>query len=159
MKRTHSEIYGFVGWTVTFAILFLYFVYSFVPEIWLHKIGIAYYPDKYWAMSIPAFLCMIWMAGFFLNYFYLHYSAYPLDDIRCIQDEKTNYLTRQDIVIGTYSAEADQENSKNSKKKNYSQHHLIDHTQADEIILDEYPTVPIVRDIPLDLVNELLFEN
>ncbi|KAG2389426.1 hypothetical protein C9374_013986 [Naegleria lovaniensis] len=149
MGRTHSEIYGFVGWSVTFAILFLYFVYSFVPETWLHQIGITYYPDKYWATSVPAFLCMIWMAGFFLNYFYLHYSAYPLDDIRCIQDEKTNYLKREHVMVGAFAPESSSSNKNSSPKLD---------TQ-DEIILDEYPTVPIVRDIPLDIVNELLFEN
>ena len=51
-----QEVYGFVGWIVTFIAYFAYLAWAFVPEAWLEAIGITYYPDKYWAIAVPAWL-------------------------------------------------------------------------------------------------------
>ena len=130
-RSSNVEIYGFVGWIVTFVILFLYLSYAYIPDEWLHIIGVTYYPDKYWAMAIPCFLCVVWITFFLWNYFYYHYNSYPLDDLRCIEDNRTKYLKRENIVLGSWE-------NKNPKKTD--------------------PIVPIVRDLPLEIVNEMLFD-
>ena len=143
-KRSNVEIYGFVGWIVTFVILIMYFVYAFTPDSVLHAIGITYYPDKYWATGVPAFLCSVWMVLVFWSYLYIHYNSYPLDDMRCIEDNRTMYLKRENIVFG----------------KSRLEHELVQKSGGNvlEEVLDKYPVVPVVRDVPLDIINELLFE-
>ncbi|XP_020248903.1 phosphatidylinositol N-acetylglucosaminyltransferase subunit P-like isoform X2 [Asparagus officinalis] len=50
-----SEVYGFVGSITTVIATVIYLVWAYTPEPWLHSVGITYYPNKYWALAIPAF--------------------------------------------------------------------------------------------------------
>ena len=147
-QRSNVEIYGFVGWIVTFVILFLYFVYAFTPDSILHAIGITYYPDKYWATGVPAFLCSVWMVSVFWNCLYIRYNSYPLDDMRCIEDGRTVYLKRENVVFGQSRLEHEQVHQTSG---------AVDDDVLEEV-LDKYPVVPVVRDVPLEIINELLFE-
>ncbi|KAL9650215.1 hypothetical protein ABK040_014871 [Willaertia magna] len=190
IKRPNQiEIYGFVGWMITFLLLFTYLVYAFVPESILHFIGITYYPDKYWALAIPSFLCVVWMTLFFFSYFYFHYYAYSLNDIRCIEDKFTKYLCEKDIIlvnnyndcnnvnkkdegsITTTTAvvglnnnkglllKRDKEEEEKTKKKN--KENTIDGNSSTIINYNpslNHPTIPIIRDIPIHIVNKLLYE-
>ena len=78
---TSVEVYGFVAWTssavaygeqrraemhedcsnivvhlaVCVAVLFL--LWAFVPASILERIGITYYPSKYWATALPVWCC------------------------------------------------------------------------------------------------------
>lgn len=33
-------------------------MWVYIPEAWLHAMGVTYYPHKEWALSLPAFLCV-----------------------------------------------------------------------------------------------------
>ncbi|KAK9273001.1 hypothetical protein L1049_017808 [Liquidambar formosana] len=50
-----SEVYGFVGAISTVVTTVFFLVWAYVPEPWLHSIGIYYYPSRYWAVAVPAF--------------------------------------------------------------------------------------------------------
>ncbi|XP_044470526.1 phosphatidylinositol N-acetylglucosaminyltransferase subunit P-like [Mangifera indica] len=50
-----SEVYGFVGSITTVVTTVLFLVWAYVPQRWLHAIGISYYPSRYWALAVPAY--------------------------------------------------------------------------------------------------------
>ncbi|KAI4365275.1 hypothetical protein MLD38_021272 [Melastoma candidum] len=51
-----SEVYGFVGSITTIVATAVFLVWAYVPETWLHAIGIHYYPSRYWALALPTYI-------------------------------------------------------------------------------------------------------
>merc|ERR1711959_825954 len=55
-KEANVEVYGFVGWVASFFGLGLYLTWAYLPNNFLHELGVSYYPDKWWAIAFPAHL-------------------------------------------------------------------------------------------------------
>ena len=53
------EVYGFVGWITTLCAWVGYLLYAYLPESVLRRLGVTYYPDRYWAVAGPALLLMV----------------------------------------------------------------------------------------------------
>ncbi|CAI9108959.1 OLC1v1008679C1 [Oldenlandia corymbosa var. corymbosa] len=51
-----SEVYGFVGSISTVVATVVFLVWAFAPDSWLHSVGISYYPSRYWALAVPAYV-------------------------------------------------------------------------------------------------------
>lgn len=51
-----TEVYGFVGAISTLVGFAVFLTWAYLPEPWLHSMGITYYPNRYWAMAIPAYV-------------------------------------------------------------------------------------------------------
>ncbi|KAJ7118606.1 hypothetical protein O6H91_02G115200 [Diphasiastrum complanatum] len=84
-----AEVYGFVGAICTIVATAIFFVWAYLPEAWLHSIGITYYPSRYWAVAIPAymmvvplFVCSVYIS---LN----HITTPPPHSFNTIFDEHT----------------------------------------------------------------------
>lgn len=45
-KEANVEVYGFVGWVASFFGLGLYLTWAYLPNNFLHELGVSYYPDK-----------------------------------------------------------------------------------------------------------------
>uniref|UniRef100_A0ACD6AK57 Uncharacterized protein n=1 Tax=Avena sativa TaxID=4498 RepID=A0ACD6AK57_AVESA len=71
-----SEVYGFVGSITTVIATAVYLVWAYTPEPWLHSLGITYYPTKYWAVAVPAFV-MVAAALSLLAYVGSNFLATP----------------------------------------------------------------------------------
>jgi len=79
------EIYGFVGWIGSFILYFLYLIWAFVPDSILHKLGIYYYPSKYWALAIPS-IFVVTGIFFFITYQSLNMTiTHNIDDLSIFQ--------------------------------------------------------------------------
>ncbi|GLJ36934.1 hypothetical protein SUGI_0746850 [Cryptomeria japonica] len=64
-----SEVYGFVGSISTIVVIGLFFLWAYLPEPWLHYLGITYYPSRYWALALPtyALVTIIFIMSFYLS--------------------------------------------------------------------------------------------
>ncbi|KAI9479795.1 hypothetical protein LPJ78_003411 [Coemansia sp. RSA 989] len=52
------EYYGFVVYLVSLAAFILYLLWAYLPDEALEAVGITYYPDRYWAVALPAWWLM-----------------------------------------------------------------------------------------------------
>jgi len=60
-----AEVYGFVGWIVSTVAFVAYVAWAYVPEAALVREGITYFPDKSWALALPAGLCWAVACAYF----------------------------------------------------------------------------------------------
>lgn len=82
--------YGFMLYLGSYAVLTLYLVWAYVPTEWLHAIGLKYWPQKYWAIAIPVYVCIgIFIFAVFL-YPGINYLLTPsFSSVRTIIDKHT----------------------------------------------------------------------
>ncbi|KAJ2623828.1 hypothetical protein GGI26_002066 [Coemansia sp. RSA 1358] len=89
-KTPTFEYYGFVVYMVSMAAFVVYLVWAYLPDSALEAMGITYYPDRYWALALPAW----WLAtvGFILlfNIATNMYNTPPLSSIDNITDHFSN---------------------------------------------------------------------
>ena len=64
------EYYGFVLYLFSSLTFLMYLLWAYLPSPFLHVLGIYYYPNRWWALAIPAFLVMT------LVYIYVALAAY-----------------------------------------------------------------------------------
>lgn len=89
---SYAEYKGFFVYVLTTAALLGYTAWLLLPDKALNYFGIYYYPDKYWAQAVPAYLLMLML------YVYISIALYntevktlPLDDPRVFTDENAIY--------------------------------------------------------------------
>ncbi|BBG97219.1 Phosphatidylinositol N-acetylglucosaminyltransferase, GPI19/PIG-P subunit [Prunus dulcis] len=82
-----SEVYGFVGSITTVVATVIFLVWAYVPESWLHSIGIFYYPSRYWALAVPAYAMMtvVLALGFYCGVNFM--STPPPSSLYTVYDE------------------------------------------------------------------------
>lgn len=54
-----SEVYGFVGAITTVVATVIVMIWAYVPDPWLHSVGISYYPSRYWALAVPTYAVVV----------------------------------------------------------------------------------------------------
>ncbi|EYU39317.1 hypothetical protein ABFS82_11G115900 [Erythranthe guttata] len=71
-----SEVYGFVGSITTVVSTVVFIIWAYIPDRWLHSVGIYYYPSRYWALAMPTYLMMIIVVaiGFYIG---MNFMATP----------------------------------------------------------------------------------
>ncbi|WPK25397.1 hypothetical protein PUMCH_002710 [Australozyma saopauloensis] len=55
----YAEYKGFFIYVSSAVALIFYILWILVPDLVLLKLGISYYPDKYWAYAVPMYLLML----------------------------------------------------------------------------------------------------
>lgn len=89
MKRSDiatRSIYSFAGWIGTLVAYFCFIVWAFVPERFLHSLGITYYPSRYYAIALPSYILVLFVL---VGVSYVGYNMMKTnspDDIRTIRD-------------------------------------------------------------------------
>mmetsp|Transcript_29876 Transcript_29876/g.41334 ORF Transcript_29876/g.41334 Transcript_29876/m.41334 type:complete len:176 (-) Transcript_29876:2-529(-) len=84
-----AEAYGFVGWISSAIAYVIYIVWAFVPEAYLHQVGVTYYPSKFWAVALPAHLCVTVIFVFWIYESLNMMSAHPPTSLSTIRDKHT----------------------------------------------------------------------
>ncbi|KAK5151070.1 hypothetical protein LTS14_009565 [Recurvomyces mirabilis] len=85
------EYYGFTLYLTSSLVFIAYVLWSFLPSPFLHQLGIYYYPNRWWALAVPAWTVM------FLVYIYVALASYntgyltkPMNSVECLVDEAAN---------------------------------------------------------------------
>lgn len=88
---SYRAIYGFVLCQVSFVFLILYIIWAYVPEEWLHTFGLTYWPQKYWAVAIPAYIVTMIFLLAFVIYPATNFSITPrLSDLKTVTEESSS---------------------------------------------------------------------
>jgi len=61
-------VYGFLLFLMSNFFLVMYFVWALVPDDMLHSAGLDFFPQKYWAVAMPIYLSIAFLAFVFLVY-------------------------------------------------------------------------------------------
>lgn len=82
------EYYGFALYLASSAAFLMYLLWSFLPSPFLHQLGIHYYPNRWWALAVPAWLVAL------LMYIYVALASYntgyltlPMSSLENLVDE------------------------------------------------------------------------
>ena len=84
----HKAVNGFIAYLLTWASFLIFIVWSGVAEETLHSVQFTYYPDKYWAVAVPAFFTML--AYYYISTYLLMYlrNTKPLTDMFYLTDNQ-----------------------------------------------------------------------
>ncbi|XP_059154198.1 phosphatidylinositol N-acetylglucosaminyltransferase subunit P-like [Physella acuta] len=102
MAQEHSPsptpqraIYGFVLYLSSIIGLGLYIVWAYIPDYWLHSVGLTYWPQKYWAVSLPVYLCVAIILSYIAYTGLILIKTPALDDVRTITDRRALYADNE----------------------------------------------------------------
>lgn len=83
-------IYGFVLYLASFIGLGLYIVWAYVPDTWLSAIGLTYWPQKYWAVALPVYLCVVILLFYLMYLGLILINTPPLTSVSILTDRYAN---------------------------------------------------------------------
>ncbi|TFK21822.1 PIG-P-domain-containing protein [Coprinopsis marcescibilis] len=86
-----AEFYGFVAWTSTYILFIIYLLWAILPDEFIIWTGITWYPNREWAILLPAWTVMGVLFTYFA-YLTLALAGTPsLDEMRSITDDCVIY--------------------------------------------------------------------
>ncbi|XP_064643255.1 phosphatidylinositol N-acetylglucosaminyltransferase subunit P-like [Lineus longissimus] len=100
-------IYGFVLYLGSIVSFGIYLVWAYIPDSWLHAIGLTYWPQKYWAIAAPTYF---WVAFVFLLIFYFAYNmtiTAPLNSMLTLKDQYSKEVGTSPLPEGAVPAIGD----------------------------------------------------
>ncbi|KAJ8509011.1 hypothetical protein ONZ45_g8780 [Pleurotus djamor] len=130
------EFYGFAAWTATIILFVVYVLWALLPDAWIVSMGVGWYPNREWAILIPAWSIIVILLTYF-TYFALALRATPgFEDMATITDSLAHFPPESTSeALSTLS----------SMPNAYREYALSE------------DATPELYDIPIGLVNRVLY--
>ncbi|CEP21199.1 unnamed protein product [Cyberlindnera jadinii] len=91
------EYRGFAWHLLVTVIHTLWLLWTFLPENWLHYIGVHYYPSRWWSLAVSNYILILFLYSYIaLQFWNVEVEAIPRDDLRAICDG--DQVVEKDIV-------------------------------------------------------------
>lgn len=86
------EFYGYAFYLVSFFGICIWLIWAFSSEEFLKRMGLTYYPKKYWAIAIPDYIvvCVLFYVVIFLGYNFIHTPSF--DSLNTVTGNFTNNI-------------------------------------------------------------------
>ncbi|CUM52399.1 unnamed protein product [Debaryomyces fabryi] len=127
----YAEYKGFFIYVISATFLTIWVCWTLIPDPVLRSMSIYYYPDKYWALAIPAYTLML------MVYVYVALALYNTEVLTLPLDDVRNFVDEHSVLVG--SSEADEI------------------AKANKAIEYLWKSPSGVWDLPVTLVNEVLY--
>ncbi|PWV17262.1 hypothetical protein C3747_19g579c [Trypanosoma cruzi] len=85
-KGHNVAINGFIAWLLIITVFVTYFFWAFLPRHVLDRTLMSYYPDKYWAVALPAILVISTVYYLSTSFLLVLHRTNPLTDGFCVAD-------------------------------------------------------------------------
>ena len=90
-----AEYKGFASYVISCIFLFTWICWSFMPDRVLNKMGVYYYPSRWWALAIPSYVIALMMYMYVgISCYDVEYLTLPLDDNRNVVDDSGIVVTQ-----------------------------------------------------------------
>ncbi|ETW77846.1 hypothetical protein HETIRDRAFT_247210, partial [Heterobasidion irregulare TC 32-1] len=123
------EFYGFAVWSTTYVLFALYVLWALLPDAWIRRAGVAWYPNREWALLVPAWTTVVVLLT------YTTHLALALRNTPAFSDLRTLTGTSPPLP------------SIHPRRDGPSPYHPHAHPDA----------IPAAFDIPIGLVNRVLY--
>jgi phosphatidylinositol glycan class P protein len=80
------EYYGFALYLASSVAFLMYVLWAYLPSPFLHQLGIYYYPNRWWALAIPAWLVVLVM------YIYVALASYNTGSLTLAMANIENFV-------------------------------------------------------------------
>lgn len=93
--------YGFVSCLLCYVSFVIYLIWAYIPRSYQEWMGLTYWPNKFFAVAIPPFLCVIFLGSFIIYEGLIFINTAPVDSpgiISVSQKENYDYLSAETIT-------------------------------------------------------------
>lgn len=127
----YAEYKGFFIYVISATLLTCWVGWTIIPDNILRSMSIHYYPDKYWALAIPAYSLML------MVYVYVALALYNTEVLTLPLDDVRNFVDEYSVLTGS---------SEDTEV-----------ARAEKAIEYVWDSPSGVWDLPVTLVNEVLY--
>lgn len=169
---SQAEYKGFASYVISGIFLIIWLSWSLLPDRILNDIGIFYYPSRWWALAIPAWILILMIYTYAaLALYNIERKTMPLDDLRTIVDTSGIVVTEVDEraacdwwgyeSIKSVQCEDEAENVGHGERSTRRKHNWKDRPEEKmkHEGLDYYVHNPTsgIWDLPITKVNDTLY--
>ena len=88
-KFNATGVYAFVAWIASMVVFVVFLIWAFSPRSFFHEMGITYYPSRYYALALPAYMIMLVLVVV-MSYIGINMMmTLEADDMRTIRDSQS----------------------------------------------------------------------
>ncbi|KAJ3923083.1 PIG-P [Lentinula edodes] len=133
------EFYGFVAWTSTSFLFVVYVLWALLPDEYIVRAGVEWYPNREWALLLPAWSMVVVLLTYFTYMALTIYGTPAFDEPSAVTDSRAQFPLKrvskdpydQETMFSSYAPYAHSEGNKTPQLELY--------------------------DIPIELVNRVLY--